>query len=434
METVYETLLEISSAVGAENLPIEACQQYLDQPAGYVAEDEVPLVSCMDSQYLLDVVTRVKKEIHDEHGDEDFDRVAMALEAKRVATAALCTIHHSTDADAVAMAARLLLMLCRLPGAESFGFCTTNVLTVIAQSIGRVTLDAMKSTAKRPAPGMKNGKKTKTRGPPVEGTRRSQRMAVDEDYEEEEEDEEEGEEEGMDLTQASSSTQLTDPFQLSQGYLNLTSSHFIHTSPHVTLHLILFQLSLHYQAYCPTLFSSYKYTYHTNPPCFPLYITTRITASQEVALDAGKLNSTGRRALESSVSGSVIWSFLKDLTPVALALYTDRMTSHTNLGTTIAVDYWLLNQTIVKTTTVFGSDYRSIRLLLWDIIAGYLLRTLSLPSLTFSVPLPLPRILLYTHQPLTTTTMTTTTTTAPTIPPPILPWRLYVKPWSPLCF
>ena len=278
METVYETLLEISSAVGAENLPIEACQQYLDQPAGYVAEDEVPLVSCMDSQYLLDVVTRVKKEIHDEHGDEDFDRVAMALEAKRVATAALCTIHHSTDADAVAMAARLLLMLCRLPGAESFGLCTTNVLTVIAQSIGRVTLDAMKSTAKRPSAGMKNGKKGKTRAPPVEGTRRSQRMAIDEDYEEEEEDEEEGEEEGMDLTQASSSTQMTDPFQMSQGYLTspyitsslLNSSRFVFTSPHISSYPNSQYTYL--KAYYPTLLTIppiHPFPLHTYQPISP---------------------------------------------------------------------------------------------------------------------------------------------------------------------
>ena len=215
MEAVYEILKEISEAVGAEDLLIETCQQYLDQPAGYVADDG--LLSCMDSSYLLEVVTRAKKEfVHDEQDDEDdFDRVVLALEAKRVATAALCTIHHSTDADAVTMAARLLLMLCRLPGAESFGLCTTNVLTVIAQSIGRVALDAMKNTNKRPT--IKNGKKgTKIRGPPIEGTRRSQRMVVDEDYEEEEEEEEEEEDE-MDLTQATtSSTQMTDPFQLSQ--------------------------------------------------------------------------------------------------------------------------------------------------------------------------------------------------------------------------
>ena len=224
MEVVYELLKEISEAVGADDLPIETCQQYLDQPAGYVADDEVPLVACMDSSYLLEVVTRAKKEfVFDEHEDEeDFDRAVLALEAKRVATAALCTIHHSTDANAVAMSARLLLMLCRLPGAESFGLCTTNVLTVIAQSIGRVALDAMKSTGKRgTGTTMKNDKKTsKIRGPPVEGIRRSQRMVVDEDYEEEEEDEEEEGEE-MELTQATSTsnnTQMTqeNPFQLSQ--------------------------------------------------------------------------------------------------------------------------------------------------------------------------------------------------------------------------
>lgn len=219
MEAVYEILKEISEAIGAEDLLIETCQQYLDQPAGYVANDEVPLLACMDSSYLLEVVTRAKKEfVLDEQDDEeDFDRVVLALEAKRVATAALCTIHHSTDADAVTMAARLLLMLCRLPGAESFGLCTTNVLTVIAQSIGRVALGAMKSTTnKRPITSVKNGKKgTKIRGPPIEGTRRSQRMVVEEDYEEEED--EEDEEEEMNLTQATTSnTQMTDPFQLSQ--------------------------------------------------------------------------------------------------------------------------------------------------------------------------------------------------------------------------
>ena len=242
METVYEILLEISSAVGAEELPIETCQQYLDQPAGYVAADEVPLVACMDSQFLLDVVTRVKKEFaNDEHEEEEgFDRADMALEAKRVATAALCTIHHSTDADAVASSARLLLMLCRLPGAESFGLCTTNVLTVIAQSIGRVALDAMKSTNKRsPITGMKNSTKGKTRGPPTEGTRRSQRMVVDEDYEEEEEDEEEEEE--MEMTQATSSTQLTDPFQSSQGYIPHLS--IPHLNPH---HITIILLTLAY--------------------------------------------------------------------------------------------------------------------------------------------------------------------------------------------
>ena len=57
-----------------------------------------------------------------------------------------------------------------------------------------------------------------------------------------------------------------------------------------------------------------------------------MTASQEVALDAGKVNLTGRKALESSVTGSVLWSFLKDLTPATLALYTDRMTHSSSQG------------------------------------------------------------------------------------------------------
>ena len=55
-----------------------------------------------------------------------------------------------------------------------------------------------------------------------------------------------------------------------------------------------------------------------------------MTASQEMALDAGKVNLTGRKALESSVSGSVLWSYLKDLTSATLALYTDRMTHTTS--------------------------------------------------------------------------------------------------------
>jgi len=54
-----------------------------------------------------------------------------------------------------------------------------------------------------------------------------------------------------------------------------------------------------------------------------------MTASQEMALDASKLNLTGRKALVSPVTGSVLWSFLKDLTSDTLALYTDRMTTHT---------------------------------------------------------------------------------------------------------
>ena len=49
-----------------------------------------------------------------------------------------------------------------------------------------------------------------------------------------------------------------------------------------------------------------------------------------MALDAGKVNLTGRKALESSVSGSVLWSYLKDLTSATLALYTDRMTHTTS--------------------------------------------------------------------------------------------------------
>ena len=259
----------VASAPGAYELTADACQATLDMPA--FASDESPLITTLDADILSDAVQRLKELSRTASSmmaeAEDVDKTLLV---KQAATIALVTINHATDADAVASAARLLLALCRLPGAASHGVASTNVLSAVAAALARVAVDAAKSTAKgrRPvvARGME-GADARDGEAGAEGTRRSQRAASSRSQPvtahahgvDGEDGGEEDDGEDLALTQGAS-----DPFG-------------------------------------------------------PL------PASQEALLAATNVPLTGRRPLSTPVSGSVLWGLVKDLGKEgALGLYAQR--------------------------------------------------------------------------------------------------------------